>query len=156
MEDVRERPLEAAESLEEPNWAELWKRLQAADDGFETLLRRWREWNFTPIEINGVWKKKMAPSVDGVIALARLGLMPLRSSPDRPPGLVRGADRCSLLVPVARAAHGASWASRTTCCCLNCFGEEKQIDLSRAKWDKYCEAAAAALEAQRKAPDAHA
>ena len=39
---------------------------------------------------------------------------------------------------------------------LNSFGEEKQIDLSRAKWDKYCEAHAAALEAQRKAPGAHA
>ena len=47
-------PAEAAESLDEPNWAELWSRLQAADDGFETLLRQWREWHFTPIEINGV------------------------------------------------------------------------------------------------------
>jgi hypothetical protein len=37
---------------------------------------------------------------------------------------------------------------------LNSFGEEKQIDLSRAKWDKYCEAHAALL-AQMKRPPAH-
>ena len=33
---------------------------------------------------------------------------------------------------------------------LNSFGEEWQIDLSRAKWEKYCDSWAAALEALRK------
>ena len=32
---------------------------------------------------------------------------------------------------------------------LNSFGEEWQIDLSRAKWEKYCDSWAAALEAMR-------
>ena len=30
------------------------------------------------------------------------------------------------------------------------FGEQRQIDLSKAKWDKYCEHHAAVLEAMRK------
>jgi hypothetical protein len=148
-------PAEAAESLDEPNWPELWSHLQAADDGFETLLRRWREHHFTPIEINGVLKKKMAPSVDGVIALARLGLMPLTRVTERPPGAFEEqVDAHCWFLSQGRAWRVLGIEDRMLC--LNSFGEEKQIDLTRAKWDKYCEAAAAALEAQRKAPGAHA
>jgi hypothetical protein len=147
-------PAEAAESLEEPDWAELWSRLQAADDGFEILLRKWREHHFTPVEIDGVWKKKMASSVDGVIALSRLGLMPLRSLTEGQGGLFEEQidDHCWFL------SQGRAWrvlGIEDHMLMLNSFGEEKQIDLSRAKWAKYCEAAAAALEAQ-KGPDAHA
>ena len=144
-------PAETAESLDEPNWAKLWGALKAADDGFEVLLIRWREWHFTPIEIDGVWKKKMAASVDGVIALAQLGLMPLRSHTEGQGGLFEEQvdSHCWFL------SQGRAWrvlGIEDRMLCLNSFGEEKQIDLSRAKWEKYCEAAAAALEA----PSAHA
>jgi hypothetical protein len=33
---------------------------------------------------------------------------------------------------------------------LDSFGEQTQVDLSRAKWEKYCEKACEVLEAMRK------
>ena len=146
-------PAEVAESLDEPNWSELWAALKVADDGFETLLRKWREWHFTPTEIDGVPKKKMAPSVDGVIALAQLGIMAHSGLTERPPGAFEEqVDAMCWFV-----SQGRTWrvlGIEDHMLMLNSFGDEKQIDLSRAKWDKYCEAAAAALKA--KAPSAHA
>ena len=142
-------PAEAAESLDEPNWSELWATLKVADDGFEVLLRKWREWHFTPIEIDGVWKKKMAPSVDGVIALAQLGIMAHSGLTERSPGAFEEqVDAMCWFVSQGRAWRVLGIEDHMLM--LNSFGDEKQIDLSRAKWDKYCEAAAAALEAQGK------
>ena len=141
-------PKEAGELLDEPDWAELWKVLQVADDGFETLLRRWREWNFTPIWIDGVQKKKLAPSVDGVIALARLGIMAVSSLTERSPWPFEEQVNAHCWF----VSEGRAWrvlGIEDAMLMLNSFGEERQIDLARAKWEKYCEGAAAALEAQR-------
>jgi hypothetical protein len=137
-------PAQAAEYLVEPDWAELWGRLKAADDGFETLLRKWREWHFTWVTIDGVDKKKLASSVDGVIALAKLGLMPPRSLTERPPGLFaeQSDDHC-WLVTEGRAWRVVGIEDRMLF--LDSFGEPRQIDLNKAKWENYCAGHAAAL-----------
>ena len=140
-------PAAAAESLDEPDWPKLWDALEAADDGFETILRKWREWHFTPVEINGAPKKKMGSSVDGVIALAQMGIMAPTGSKMAPDLYAEQIDDHCWFV-----TEGRAWrilGIEDNMLMLNSFGEEKQINLSRAKWEKYCEAHAAALEAQR-------
>jgi hypothetical protein len=140
-------PAAAAESLDEPGWAELWSRLKAANDGFETILRKWREWHWTPIEIDGAPKKKMGSSVDGMIALAKLGIM-ARLIPENPlTNLVDQIDDHCWLSISGRAWRIVGIEDRTLF--LNSFGEEKQIDLNKAKWEKHTEAAVAVLEATR-------
>jgi hypothetical protein len=142
-------PAEVAASLDEPNWTAQWALLKAADDGFEVILDQWRKWHFTPVMVDGVQAKKKAPSIDGVIALAQLGIMPLRNHTEGQGGLFEEQidDHCWFVT------EGRAWrilGIEDNMLMLNSFGEEKQIDLSRAKWEKYCTAAAAALEAQRK------
>ena len=63
-------------SIAEPDWLAQWQILKVADDGFDAILRQWRRWHWTPIEINGETKKKPGDAVDGIIALAQLGVMP--------------------------------------------------------------------------------
>ena len=139
-------PKEASEILNEPNWSEEFKNRGSNDYAFESVLTSYRKWHFTPLDDG---RKKMAPSVDGVIALAILGIMPPRTLPDRPPGLFEEQiDAHTWFV-----SEGRSWrilGIEDKLLCLNSFGEEKQIDLTRAKWDSYCEHHAAVLEAMRK------
>ena len=77
-------PAEAAAITEEPDWVQVFKDRGGSEIAFENLLIEWRKWHFAPLDDG---RKKMAPSVDGVIALALLGIMPPRTMPDRPPGL---------------------------------------------------------------------
>jgi hypothetical protein len=142
-------PAEAGAITEEPDWAQMFKGRGGSETAFENLLLEWRKWHWTPIVEAGVEKKKMAPSVDGVIALALLGVMPPRTLPDRPPGPFEEQidDHCWFL------SQGRAWrilGIEDGMLMLNSFGDEWQIDLSRAKWDKYIEASAAALRAWRK------
>ena len=130
---------------EEPNWIQLFKDRGGSEHAFENLLLEWRKWHFTPLDDG---RKKMAPSVDGVIALALLGVMPPRTLPDRPPGLFEEQhdDHCWFV------SEGRAWrilGIEDKMLMLNSFGDEWQIDLTRAKWEKYCEAWSAALEALR-------
>ena len=139
-------PAEAAAILEEPDWVQRFVDSGGSETAFENLLLEWRKWHFTPLDDG---RKKMAPSVDGVIALALLGIMPPRTLPDRPPGPFEDQvdDQCWFV------SEGRSWrilGIEDKLLCLNSFGEEKQIDLTRAKWDSYCEHHAAVLEAMRK------
>ena len=91
----------------------------------------------------------MAPSVDGVVALAQLGVMPPRMTPDRPPSpFEEQQDDHTWLVTEGRAWSIVGIEDMTLF--LDSFGEQRQIDLSRAKWENYCAAWAAALEAMRK------
>lgn len=71
-------PAEVAASLDEPDWLAQWQLLKCADDGFDAILRQWRRWHWTPIEVNGELKKLPAKATDGIIALAQLGIMPAK------------------------------------------------------------------------------
>ena len=142
-------PADAAALTDEPDWIELWDALKPADDGFETILRRWREWHWTPTDDG---RKLMAPSVDGVIALAHLGIMPPKTLPDRPPRPFEAqADAHTWFV-----SEGRAWrvlGIEDGLLCLNSFGDERQITLEPAsKWVAYCEQHNAALEAMRAKP----
>ena len=135
-------PKEAAEITEEPDWLALWDALKVADDGYEVLLLKWRRWHWTPgIEYRDNHgdmrvQKNLAPSVDGVIALANLGIFPRLT--DRPPGLFEDQhDDHMWLVTEGRAWRVVGIEDMTLH--LDSFGEPRQIDLSKAKWDKYCE-----------------
>ncbi len=138
-------PAEAAAITKEPDWIQLFKNHGESDIAFENLLLEWRKWHWTPAGE----KKKMAPSIDGVIALALLGIMPPRTLADRAPGSFEAQhDDHMWLVTEGRAWRILAIEDKTMV--LDSFGEGRQIDLSRARWEKYSEAWAAALEAMRK------
>ena len=141
-------PAEAAAITEEPDWV-------AAVQGPRrqpSMLSRiscieWRKWHFTPLDDG---RKKMAPSVDGVIALAHprhYAAQDARRPPARP---LRGADddHCWFV------SEGRAWRilgiEDKMLLPQFSFGDERQIDLTRAKWENYCAAWSAVLEAMRK------
>ena len=139
-------PAEAAAITQEPDWVQVFKDRSSTEMAFENLLLEWRKWHWTPLDDG---RKKMASSVDGVIALALLGIMPPRTLPDRPPGLFEEQidGQCWFV------SEGRAWrvlGIEDKMLMLNSFGEERQIGLEPAsKWTKYCELHAAALEALR-------
>ena len=142
MEDLS--PAEAGAITEEPDWAQLFKDRGGSEIAFENLLIEWRKWHWTPTDDG---RKKMAPSVDGVVALALLGIMPPKTLYG-PPGLFEEQhdDHCWLVT------EGRAWrilGIEDMTLILDSFGEGRQIDLSRAKWDKYSAAWAAAFKARR-------
>ena len=146
-------PAEAtAVEYEEPDWNERfethcarWPKLPrylAEDGAFERTLIDWRRWHAVD--------NKPAAAIDGMIALAKLQIMPPRN-------LIRDNERTSVCFqeqvddhirgPRCRSARGASSRSRTEPCCWILSASKTQVDLSRAKWEKYCEKAAEALSA---------
>jgi hypothetical protein len=146
-------PADAAALTEEPNWRELWEKLKVADDGFEAILTQWRRWHWIPgdeyRDEHGQMRVQKIPAsaVSAIIALAALGIMPIRSI-DWPHSLFEDElDAHCWLVTEGRAWRILGIEDKTLF--LDSFGETRQIDLARAKWDKYCEAAAAVLEAAR-------
>ena len=139
-------PAEAAAILEEPDWVQRFVYSGGSETAFENLLLEWRKWHFTPLDDG---RKKMAPSVDGVIALAKLGVIPPRTLPDRLEGLFQEQidDHCWFV------SEGRAWritGIEDKMLLLFSFGEQWQIDLSRARWENYCAHHAAVLEALRK------
>ncbi len=141
-------PAEAAALLDEPDWVEVFKARGESDTAFENLLTEYRKWHFTVLEDG---RKKMAPSVDGVVALALLGIMPPRTLPDRPPGPFEEQhdDQCWFV------SEGRAWrvlGIEDGMLMLNSFGDERQIKLAPAsKWANYCDQHAAVLEAMHNA-----
>jgi hypothetical protein len=136
-------PAEVAASLDEPDWIAQWELLKVADDGFEALLTQYRKWHWTPIE--GSDKKQAAPPTDAIIALAQLGVMPPRSLTERRPCPFEAqVDAHCWLVSKGRAWR--IWKILDGWLILNSFGEEWHIDLKKAKWESYVEAASAALK----------
>ena len=147
-------PAEALAITDEPDWVEEFNATSKDDVAFETLLTRWRRWHWTPVVYRNEEKKQPAPAVDGIIALAGLGIMPPRTLKDRPPGLfVEQQDDHMWLVTQGRAWRIVAIEDMTMH--LDSFGEPRQIDIARARWDKYCEGHAALLEAQMKTPGDH-
>ncbi len=140
-------PKETSEILDEPDWAAQFADSGGSETAFENILTAWRKWHWTPVVVEGVEKKKMAPSVDGVIALAILGIMPPKTLYGAPGLFEEQIDDHMWLSISSRAWRILGIEDQMLF--LNSFGEEKQIDLNRAKWEKYTEAAVAVLEAMR-------
>jgi hypothetical protein len=149
--------------IEECDWKERfeehcarWPKLPrylAEDSAFEATLADWRRFHFTWVEVDGKPKRRPAESALAMIALARLGIMPPRSlirdiprEDGEPYEPDRGDDHCWLQIA------GRMWrimAIEDRILILDSFGEDKQIDLSTAKWENYLKNATAALDAQR-------
>jgi len=121
------------------------ERAHAHDAAFEATLKDWRRFHATPTEDG---KRMPASAPDGVIALARLGVMPSR----RPhaPGLFEEQHdaHCQLIVSQSawriRAIEDKilylerGWEPEI---------ERFEIDLSRARWQAYCQKAVEFLRA---------
>ena len=148
-------PAEArAVEYEEPDWRERfethcgrWPRLPRylqEDSAFEATMRDWRRWHATD--------DKPAGAVEAMIALAKLQIMPPRN-------LIRDIERTSACFEDQHDNHmwitmsQRAWRIVTVesrVLFLESFGEQTQIDLARARWEKYCEKAAEVLVAMRK------
>ncbi len=161
-------PEEAASvQLEEPDWLARFAeaadthanlpRYLAEDSAFESTLREWRRFHGKPIRIYDyqlgkvVSKTMPASGQEGVIALARLGIFPARFlDKDLPRGemLQEQHDNHMWLIVSQEAWRITEIQDRMLCLRRGWEGnyESQQIDLTRARWTKYCEAAAAALD----------
>jgi hypothetical protein len=142
-------------------WPNLPKYLQE-ESAFPEIMRRWRRFHATPVEVEGQWKRRPASATEAMIALAKLRIMPPRSAwVDIPHGnIVEGYqhdDHAWL------SLSGELWRITGVEDCMLFLEkmtfddkrEQKQIDLNRARWDQYCESAAAVLEAQKHQAEAH-
>jgi hypothetical protein len=152
--DEKMTPAEAsAIDFEEPDWRERFEehclrwpqlpRWQQEDRAFEETLRDWRRFHWTPIGD----KRQPADAVKAIIALAELRIFPPRFTINDVPrdGMTgyQHDDHCWLQIA------GEQWRivaiEDRTLLLERMDGETKQIDLNKAKWTKYCEAAAATL-----------
>lgn len=156
-------PAEAgALEFEEPDWRERfeehcrrwpkWPRYLAEDSAFESTLKDWRLFHATTVEVNGEMKRRPAGAVEAMIALAGLRIFPPRNLIKDVPRDGKcyepdvGDDHMWLQI-AGRAWRIVGVESRMLL--LDSFGESKQIDLNKAKWEKYTEAALAAMAAAR-------
>jgi hypothetical protein len=154
-------PAEAgAVRLEEPDWHELfeqqcarWPRLPRylqEDSAFEEVLRQWRRFHFTWGEVDGKAKRIFPDAPAGCIALAKLGIFPprflIKDVPRTDAGGYQADDHMWLSI------NQEQW--RITAIEDRMLHLEKgfeeprqtmQIDLNRARWDKYNESASQAL-----------
>jgi hypothetical protein len=160
-------PAEAAAwEFAEPDWRERfdeqcarWPKLPRylqEDAAFEEVMRQWRRFHSTPVEIDGKSMRQPASAAEAMIALAAIGVMPPRSAwQDIPHGSVAegfqhddhmwmsyAQEQWRITAVEDQMLHleKMSFDDKT---------ETKQIDLNRARWDKYVEAAIAVLEAIR-------
>jgi hypothetical protein len=155
----------AAVEYQEPDWRDVfetecarhpqWPRYLQQIDAFEEVMRRWRRFHWTPVEIKGEQKKMPAKAVEAMVALAGLGIMPPRSE-------YKSAWRGTLGYQhddhMWISISGEQWKiaaieDRMLILEKMTFSDKKpeirQIDLNRADWTKHTEAAAAVLEAMR-------
>jgi hypothetical protein len=152
----------AAVEYEEPDWLERfneqcarWPRLPRylqEDAAFEEVMRQWRRFHAEPAEVG---KRIPRPASEAMIALAKLKIMPPRSAWNEIPHggdvgyqhddhmwMSYASEQWRITAIEDRMLHleKMSFDDKT---------ETKQIDLNRARWDKYTEAAVAVLEAMR-------
>jgi hypothetical protein len=148
-------PAEAAAiELEEPDWrarfeahCARWPKLPrylAEDSAFEATLKDWRRFHATG--------DKPAGAVEGMIALAALRIFPPRNliqdTPRTGECLEEQFDNHCWLIMSQRAWRIQTIEDRMMV--LDSFGESTQVDMSRAKWDKYIEKAVEAMNAAYK------
>ena len=151
-------PAEAAAiELEEPDWrarfeehCARWPKLPRylqEDSAFEATMREWRRWHRDEAG-------KPADAFTAMITLAGLKIFPPRN-------LIQETPRDGMIFEEQHDAHmwlimsQRSWRIVTVedrTMILDSFGEQTQIDLSRAKWGKYTEKAVEALEAIKRGP----
>jgi len=147
-------PAEAAAiELEEPDWRERfaahmtrWPKLPRylqEDSAFEATMRDWRKFHATD--------DKPAGAIEAMIALAGFRIFPPRNliqdTPRTGECLEEQHDEHMWLIMSQRAWRIVTIESRTLF--LDSFGEQTQVDLARAKWEKYTEKAVEALMARR-------
>jgi hypothetical protein len=156
--DWRERFLEYFKRIEAPTVAQrlatsAQQRLLAEERAFEQTLTDWRRFHGQRMMVDGKRMVKQANAVDGILALAALGVMPPRSINQNIP---RGS-------PLHQEQHndhiwltvkGEAWAIRSIEDKVMHLWrgwepdvERMSIDLSRARWSSYCDAAVAFLKA---------
>jgi hypothetical protein len=154
-------PREAGQvELEEPDWRERfeehanrWPKLPpylAWDNAFEAVMREWRQFHFTWVELGGKAKRNPAGATEAMIALARLKIFPARFLiKDVPRTDACGYQADEHMWLSIRQEQWRITGVEDRMLCLEKRFEDKpetmQIDLAKAKWTKYCDAAAAAL-----------
>lgn len=163
-------PREAgAIEFEEPDWREMfefecmrkpyWPRHLQEIDAFEITFCRWREFHFTPVEVDGEMKRKPAGAQDAMIALAAIGIMPPRSEiKDVPRGdAIEGYQHDDHMWMSIKGEQWRILGIEDRMLCLergfeDGSTEQTQINLITAKWEKYTEAAVAVLAQMKAAP----
>jgi hypothetical protein len=143
------------DSETEPDWRELFDariddlqklkpdrpRYLVEDEAFEQLLKEWRRFHCIGSKVG---ERVPAPAVEAMIALAKLHIFPPSSPRDGVRFEEQHDDHCWLIID-QRAWRIVDAEDRTLM--LDSFGEQMQIDLNKAKWEKYNEAAQRWLEA---------
>lgn len=156
----------SAIEYEEPDWWALFDqecarfpnlpRYLQEDEAFPEVMRQWRRWHWTPVDVDGQAKKMPAGAVEAMIALAKIKIMPPRSTRNDIPhsSVAEGYqhDDHMWLSIAGEQWRIAAVESRMLCLEKMTFDgsvETRQIDLSKAKWDGYIIAATAVLDAMR-------
>jgi hypothetical protein len=158
-------PREAGEvEYEEPEWREVfeeqcarwprWPRYLQENAAFEEVLSRWRRFHSTPVEVDGEWKRRPASAVEAMIALAKVKVMPPRSAWNSIPH-GDGVEGFQADDHMWLSLAGEQWrivAIEDHLLHLKKMSfdnkiETKQIDLDRARWINYIDAAVAVLGA---------
>ncbi len=103
-------PAEASALLEEPDWAIMFADRGGTELAFETVLRDWRAFHWTPVGD----KKRPAGATEGIVALALIGVMPPGASQTARQACSRSS-MMSTAGSCPKAAPGAWWGSRTAC-----------------------------------------
>jgi hypothetical protein len=154
-------PAEAGKvEIEEPDWRERfemhalrWPKLPrylAEDSAFEATLRDWRRFHFTWGEVDGKAKRIFPDAPAGCIALAKLGIFPprflIKDVPRTDAGGYQQDDQMWLSI------NQEQWrivGIDDRMLLLEKWFEDKpqtmQIDLNRARWEKYIQSATAIL-----------
>jgi len=159
-------PAEAGEVIyEEPCWRERfaehclrWPKLPkylAEAEAFEATLFDWRRFHWTPVDVDGKEKRKPAGAIDAMVALAALRIFPPRHTVRDVPrdGATGYQYDDQMWVSISQEQWRIVGVENRMLLLERLMGDDsrpetKQIDLTKAKWNKYCEAAAAALKEQ--------
>ena len=128
--------------IEEPNWQEAFesdrrdghaipKELKE-DAAFKSVLKRWRRFHAVG--------DKPATAYEGMVALARLRIFPPRSiikDIERTGACFKDQHDSQMWLTMSQRAWRII-AVESRVLFLESFGEQTQVDLSRARWEKYC------------------
>jgi hypothetical protein len=153
--------------LEEPDWREFfevqtqrWPRLPRylqEDSAFEATLQAWRKHHFTWVARNNKAVRSPASAAEAMIALAKLRIFPPRFLHKDVPRTDECGFQCDdhMWLSIRQEQWRITAIEDRMLHLEKGFGdkpETMQIDLGRARWAKYIEAAIAVLEAQGTMP----